>query len=81
LAEKRAAMRQGRLARTGIEHRHELLGATDRAKPEKPPPIIFCQRRQIGLDIPQPLRAAIADPEGNDFIEDQECADLARDVA
>jgi hypothetical protein len=36
----------------------------------------FSQRGQVGIDIPNPLRAAIAQPKRDDPIEDQQRADL-----
>ena len=47
----------------------------------KPPPMIFPKRRQVGIDAPQPLRAAKTQPKGDDLVEDQQRADLARDRA
>ena len=40
----------------------------------------LAERRQIGIDAPYALRAAIAEPEGDDFVEDQQRPDLARDL-
>ncbi len=47
----------------------------------KPPPMILPERGQIGIDAPHALRAAIADAERDDFVEDQQRADFARDLA
>src|SRR6478736_5926207 len=75
---ERAAMRQRRLARARVEHRHDVLVAADRAD-RKTAANDFSERGQIGIDIPDALRAAIAEAKRDDLIEDQERADLARD--
>ena len=78
IGRKGPAMRQRRLAGGGIEHRHEFPLAADRAD-RKAAAHDLAERGQIGIDIPKPLRAAIAEAEGDDLVEDQQRADLARD--
>ena len=41
----------------------------------------LAERCQIRIDIPQALGAAIAEPKGNDLIKNQQCPDLARNLA
>ena len=60
-------MRQRRLARPRIEHRHEFLVAAHRAN-RKPAANDFCERGQIRVDIEQPLRAAMAEPKRDHFV-------------
>ncbi len=77
---ERTAMRQGRLARARIEHRHDILAAADRAD-RKAAADDFAERGQVRIDVPDALRAAIAEPKRDDLVENQERADLACDLA
>jgi len=80
LAEKGPAVRQRRLAGSGIEHAHELLVARDGAH-RKATADDLSQRRQIRIDIPQTLAHRDSPGERDDLIEDQQRPDLAGDLA
>ena len=73
-------MRQRRLARTRIEHRHDIPVAADRAD-RKAAADDFSERGQVRVDVPDALRAAIAETKRDDLVEDQQRADLARDFS
>ena len=73
-------MRQRRLARARIEYRHDIPVAAD-GTDRKAAADDFSERGQIGIDVPDALRTAKAEAERDDLVEDQERADLARDLS
>ncbi len=66
-------MGQRRLAARRIEHAHHIRAPTNSAD-GKSAADDFAQNGQIGRNLQEALRAGIAEPERDDFVEDQQYA-------
>src|SRR6202012_2482459 len=75
-----AAVWQGWLAERRIEHRHELLAASN-GTDWKAAANDLPKRSQIRIDAPQTLRSVIAKTESDDLVEDQQRPHFARHLA
>jgi len=75
-----AAMGHRRLARPGVEHRHQLALAGHRADRQAAADDLS-EHDEVGVEIPERVRAAVGEAEGDHFVDDQHDAEPPRGLA